>query len=125
MSRIVNIKGSVVIQNINLALESVKECGLDVKIENNRFVFNEYDYNDGQYKKGEIQKVEILYTQKFNVYIENAEIEEKKRVEEEKRIIREEKADLIIENAKKKGYKLKKEIREDNTIKLILQQRIY
>jgi len=125
MSRVVNIRGSVVIQNMNLALESVKECELDVKIENNRFVFNQYDYNDGHYKKEEIQKVETLYTQKFNVYIKNTAIEEQKRVEEEKRKVREEKADLIIANAKKQGYTLKKEVREDNTIKLILQQRVY
>jgi F0F1-type ATP synthase membrane subunit b/b' len=39
--------------------------------------------------------------------------------------MRDEKADLIIANAKKQGYKLKKEIREDNTIKLVLQKRIY
>ena len=51
--------------------------------------------------------------------------EERLRVEEEKRVIRNEKAELMIANAKKQGYKLKKEIREDNTIKLVLQKRVY
>ncbi len=50
---------------------------------------------------------------------------EQLRIEEEKRVIRDEKADLMIANAKKQGYKLKKEIREDNTIKLVLQKRVY
>jgi nucleoporin GLE1 len=51
--------------------------------------------------------------------------EEQKRIEEEKRVLREEKAELIMANAKKQGYKLKKEIRENNTIKLVLQKRTY
>jgi hypothetical protein len=50
---------------------------------------------------------------------------EKERLAEEKRVLREEKAMLIIENAKKQGYKIKKELRKDNTIKLVLQQRSY
>jgi len=39
--------------------------------------------------------------------------------------LREAKAELLIANAKKQGYKLKKEIREDNTIKLVIQKRVY
>jgi len=54
-----------------------------------------------------------------------AEEKERKRIEAEKLRIREEKADLIIKNAKKQGYKLKKEIKKDNTIQLVLQKRIY
>jgi len=63
--------------------------------------------------------------QKFNIYIEQAAEEERLKIEEEKRVMREEKADIAIANAKKQGYKLKKEIREDNTIKLVLQKRVY
>ena len=44
---------------------------------------------------------------------------------EEKRIRREEIANKAIENAKKQGYKLKKQIQEDNTIRLVLQKRTY
>jgi hypothetical protein len=50
---------------------------------------------------------------------------EQERITEEKRVLREEKATLIIANAKKQGYKIKKELRKDNTIKLVLQQRSY
>jgi len=53
------------------------------------------------------------------------EKKERERIEKEKIIMREEKADLIIANAKKQGYKIKKELRKDNTIKLVLQKRIY
>jgi hypothetical protein len=53
------------------------------------------------------------------------EKQEQERITEEKRVLREEKATLIIANAKKQGYKIKKELRKDNTIKLVLQQRSY
>jgi len=33
--------------------------------------------------------------------------------------------ELVIKNAKKQGYKLKKEVREDNTIKLVLERKVY
>jgi len=51
--------------------------------------------------------------------------EERLRIEEEKELLREAKYQQIIQNAKKQGYKVKKEKREDNTIKLVLQRRIY
>ncbi len=125
MSRVINIKGKVLIQNIKLAEESIVECGFDIEIKNKYFVFNKYDYYDGLNKDNEISNVENLYINKFNIYLNEVEEKEKIRIAEEKRILREEKADLMIKNAKKLGYKLKKEIREDHTIKLILQKRIY
>jgi DNA-binding winged helix-turn-helix (wHTH) protein len=70
-------------------------------------------------------QIETLYTQKFNIYLEQVAEAERLQIEEEKRVLREEKAERMIANAKKQGYKLKKEIREDNTIKLVLQKRIY
>lgn len=128
MSRTINIKGKVIIQNINIALETLKELNLDIKIENNQFIFNEYDawdQIDEKQKRKEIEKIESLYTQKFNSLLEQLAKEERLRIEEEKQVLREEKANLMIENAKKQGYKLKKEIKEDNTIKLVLQKRVY
>jgi len=125
MSRVINIKGKVIIQNMQLAKEAINECRFDIDIINNQFVFNKYDYYDGENKASEINQVESLYTQKFNIYLEQAAEEERLKIEEEKRVMREEKADLLIANAKKQGYKLKKEIREDKTIKLVLQKRIY
>ncbi len=128
MSRTINIRGRVVIQNIEIAKELIQECSYGIKIENNQFVFNEYDAYDRIVESAKIkdmQKVEILYTQKFNIYLEQVAEEERLKIAEEKRVLREERAELIIANAKKQGYKLKKEIREDNTIKLVLQQRIY
>lgn len=128
MSRVINIRGKVIIQNIALAQEAIEECKSCIKIENNKFIFNEYDAYDqiiASQKAKEIEKVENLYSEKFAIYLEQIAEEERLKIEEEKRAIREEKADLIIANAKKKGYKLKKDIREDNTIKLVLQQRVY
>jgi ribulose 1,5-bisphosphate carboxylase large subunit-like protein len=128
VSRIINIKGKVVIQNMELAKEAISECDCDIKIDNNQFVFNEYDAFDRiseVQKMKDLEKVETLYTQKFNIYLEQTAEKERLRIEEEKRILREAKAELLIANAKKQGYKLKKEIREDNTIKLVIQKRVY
>ena len=118
----------VIIQNIDIAQEILNELNLNIKIRNNQFIFNEYDawdQIDASEKVDEIEKVENLYLKKFSIYLKQVEVEERLRLEEEKRILREEKADLMIANAKKQGYKLKKEIREDNTIKLVLQKRVY
>jgi len=126
MSRIIHIKGKVIIQNIELAHEALKEAGLkDVIIQNNQFVIQKYDYYDGVGKQEEIEKVEEIYLKKFNEYVKKLEEEERRRIEEEKRKVREEKKRLILENAIKQGYKLKKEITEDNKIKLVLQKRVY
>jgi len=125
MSRTINIKGQLLILNIQIAQEVLTELGLAIKIQNNKFVFNKYDLWDNideNNKKQEIQKIESLYTQKFNIYLEQVAEEERLKIEEEKRIVREEKADLMIQNAKKQDYKVKKEIRKDNTIKLVLQR---
>lgn len=128
MSRVINIKGKVVIQNIELAQKAINECNCGIKIDNNQFIFNEYDAYDRiseSQKTEDLINVETLYTKKFNIYLEQVAEEVRLRIEEEKRVLREEKAELMIANAKKQGYKLKKEIREDNTIKLVLQKRIY
>ena len=67
--------------------------------------------------KAEVKKIEQ------NIIKEKEE--EALKIEEEKRIRREEIANKAIENAKKQGYKLKKQIQEDNTIRLVLQKRTY
>ena len=46
-------------------------------------------------------------------------------VAEEERAYREAQRDKIIENALKHGYKLKKEVQEDETIRLVLVKRVY
>jgi deoxycytidine triphosphate deaminase len=128
MSRTINIRGKVIIQNMELAQEAINECSCGIKIKNNIFVFNEYDALDSinsSQKLNELHNVENLYSKKFELYLVELAEEERLRIEEEKRVLREEKADLMIENAKKQGYKLKKEIRDDNTIKLVLQKRVY
>lgn len=125
MSRVVNIKGQVEIKNMALAKEAIAESSFNISIQNNRFIFNQYDYNDGLTKNSEIQKIENIYLEKFNMYLSQLEQEEREKVEEEKRIKRESIADIAIANAKKQGYKLKKETREDNTIQLVFQKRIY
>ena len=128
MSRTINIKGQLLIHNVEIAKEVLAELRIDIKIQNKRFIFNEYDawdQIDASQKANEIVKIENLYLEKFSIYIKNIDEEERLRIEEEKRIIREEKAEIAILNARKQGYKLKKEIREDNTIKLVLQKRVY
>lgn len=128
MSRVINIRGNTIIQNIQLAKESIRELRLNVEIKNNQFIFNKYDALDQineKQKTQEIKQIEALYKHKFNIYLQEVAEEERLKIEEEKRILREEKADILIANAKKQGYKLKKEIRENNTIKLVVQKRVY
>jgi len=126
MSRIINIKGDILIQNIQIAQDTLDELDLDIKIENNHFIFNQYDAWDminSKDKESEIKKVEELYQEKFSIYLEQLEQEEQIRIAKEKEAIRETKYQQIVQNAKKQGYKVKKEKREDNSIKLVLQRR--
>ena len=128
MSRTINIKGNLLIQNMQIAQDTLDELGLDIEIKNNYFIFNKYDALDqinGKTKENEISKVEELYKNKFNIYLEQLAYEEQLKIEKEKELLREEKYEKIIQNAKKQGYKVKKEKREDNTIKLVLQKRTY
>jgi uncharacterized protein YcgL (UPF0745 family) len=128
MSRTINIKGNLLIQNMQIAQDTLDELGLDIEIKNNYFMFNRYDALDrinGKTKENEISKVEELYKNKFNIYLEQLAYEEQLKIEKEKELLREEKYEKIIQNAKKQGYKVKKEKREDNTIKLVLQKRTY
>ena len=104
MSRVVKIVGIDIIKNIELAEETLVELNKNhIKIENDTFIFEQYDYLDGQGKAAEIKEVEKRYKQKYQNYLK----------------------EIIIENSLKNGYKLKKEITQDNTIKLVLQKRIY
>jgi beta-glucosidase-like glycosyl hydrolase len=128
MSRTINIKGNLLIQNMQIAQDTLDELGLDIEIKNNYFIFNEYDALDqinSKTKENEISKVEKLYKNKFNIYLKQLAYEEQLRIQKEKELLREEKYEKIIQNAKNQGYKVKKEKREDNTIKLVLQKRIY
>jgi len=104
MSRVVKITGTSTIKNIQLAQETLNELNKnDIKIENNTFVFEQYDYLDGEGRAIEIEEVENVYRQKYQNYLK----------------------EKIIENSVKNGYKLKKEITSDNKIKLVLQKRVY
>jgi len=128
MSRVIKIKSKIIIKSKELAKETIEECGVDIEIVNNQFNFNKYDaYDqiDKNQKAKEMQIVEKLYLEKYALYVAELEEKERQRVEEEKRVSREDKYNKIVENAKKQGYKVKKEKREDNTIKLVLQRRVY
>ncbi len=104
MSRVVKIIGTKTIKNIKLAQETLTELNkIHIRIENNTFVFEQYDYLDGEGKAVEIEEVENIYKQKYQNYLK----------------------EKILENSKKNGYKLKKEITKDNKIKLVLQKRVY
>jgi len=100
MSRMITIKGTQEIKNIELANEVIKELNLRyINIGNNQFVYNGYD----DYYKNEIKKAEELYKEKYKNYLK----------------------EKILENAKNQGYKLKKKITQGNKIKLVLQKRVY
>jgi hypothetical protein len=104
MSRVVKIIGTNTIKNIELAQETLLELNKNhIKIENNTFVFEQYDYLDGEGKATEIEEVENVYKKKYQNYLK----------------------EKILENSIKNGYKLKKEITKDNKIKLVLQKRVY
>jgi hypothetical protein len=131
------------IENFEIAQSALKKCNCSgIKIENNLFIFNQYDYYDGIHKHNEVVKVENEYKKLLQEYYERiakekliADMkrleelkrieEEKQRIEEEKRVNREAKKEQIIKNAKKQGYVVKKEVSKDNTIKLVLQKRVY
>jgi len=143
MSRVVKIKGQLNIENIELADQAIQSFNYkNIEIKNNQFLFDGYDHYDGINKNKEITNIENKYKALLNEYYLklakeklNAELarleeikrieQEKIRIEEEKRMAREKKKALIIENAKKQGYRVKKEITKDNKIKLVLQKRIY
>lgn len=111
MSRIVKITGVMHIDNEAIAKEAISKVGnSDIKIIDGNFEFSQYDYHYGKGKAEEIKEVEQIYSE---------------LIEEEKRFYRESQREKIIENAIKNGYKLKSEIQEDNTIKLVLQKRVY
>jgi len=104
MSRVVKIIGTSSIKNIDLAKETLIELNKkDIKIVDNKFVFDQYDYYDGEGREAEIKEVEKVYKQKYQNYLK----------------------EKILENSKSSGYKLKKEIIKDNKIKLILERRVY
>jgi len=143
MSRVVKIKGQLNIENIELAYQAIQSFNYqNIQIKNNQFLFDGYDYYDGMNKNKEITDIENKYKALLDGYYRkiaeeklNAELarleeikqieQEKLRIEEEKRIAREKKKALIIKNAKKQGYRVKKEITKDNKIKLVLQKRVY
>jgi len=103
MSRTITIKGTQEIKNIELANEVLKELNLrNIIIQNNQFIYRGSEHYKNERKK-EIKKAEELYKEKYKNYLK----------------------DKILENAKNQGYKLKKEITQDNKIKLVLQKRVY
>lgn len=75
-------------------------------------------------KLEEQQKAIALEQERIRL-AEEQEKQEQQRIAAQKEALREEKAMRIIANAKKQGYKIKKELRKDNTIKLVLQKRSY
>ena len=143
MSRIVKIRGVLKIENIEIAQQAISTFNYKgIQIKNNQFLFDGYDHYDGINKNKEITNIENKYKTLLDEYYQkiaeeklSAELtrleeikrieEEKMRIEEEKRMIREQKKALIIANAKKQGYRVKKEITKDNKIKLVLQKRVY
>jgi hypothetical protein len=111
MSRVVKIIGSMTIDNLALAKKALsKSKNSDIKIVDGKFEFNQYDYYYGKDRAEEIKEVEKIYNE---------------LVAEEERAYREAQRDKIIENALKHGYKLKKEVQEDETIRLVLVKRVY
>lgn len=126
MSRVVKIKGKLILYNLEIAKQVLNEFNLpNVVIQDKSFIFEGYDYYDGRNKSTEINQLENRYNELYSFYLEQLAEQERKRIEEEKRVIREQKKQLILKNAEKQGYKVKRLIEENNTIKLVLQKRVY
>ena len=126
MSRVVKIKGKLILYNLEIAKQVLNEFNLpNVVIQDKCFIFEGYDYYDGRNKSTEINQLENRYNELYSFYLELLAEQERKRIEEEKRVIREQKKQLILKNAEKQGYKVKRLIEENNTIKLVLQKRVY
>ena len=132
MSRTIKIQGNLFIENEEIAKEVISEFQNGIFFENNQFKFQQYDAYDRlseENKTKEMDQVEKEYLKRYKIYLDKKEQkareEEERRVEEEKRLLREEKMNHIIQNATKYGYKLKKEVRQDKTIKLVFQKRVY
>jgi len=126
MSRVVKIKGKLILYNLEIAKQVLNEFNLpNVVIQDKCFIFEGYDYYDGRNKSTEINQLENRYNELYSFYREQLAEQERKRIEEEKRVIREQKKQLILKNAEKQGYKVKRLIEENNTIKLVLQKRVY
>lgn len=126
MSRVVKIKGKLILYNLEIAKQVLNEFNLpNVVIQDKCFIFQGYDYYDGRNKSTEINQLENRYNELYSFYLEQLAEQERKRIEEEKRVLREQKKQLILKNAEKQGYKVKRLIEENNTIKLVLQKRVY
>ncbi len=84
MSRVVKIKGKLLIKHKHLAEETIREVAINgVKVIDGAFVFEGYDYLDGQKKPQEIETLETRYNEKVELY--EKELEEKMRLLEEQR----------------------------------------
>lgn len=104
MSQIVVIKSKLKIENISLAKQALSGLNIrDVDVDETGFQYQGYQHDDGLRQKTLMQQLEEHYIT----------------------LLQEFKKDQIIKNAKKQGYVIKKEIREDKTIKLVLQKRVY
>jgi len=104
MSRVVTIKSLTKIENMNLAEQSLSELGISgVHVQEGLFVFNGYQYDDGFEKELQMKELEHHYF----------------------RLLQDFKKKEVIKNAKKQGYTVKQELMKDNTVKLVLQKRIY
>ena len=144
MSRVIKIKGKILIKNSEVANKTITELVMkNVSVINNSFVFEGYDYNDGLFKADELSKLETSYLINLRIYEEELKekmkiLEEQRKFEELKRLEKErvqaekerervqsEALEKIKVNAKKNGYKIKQQVTEDNKVKLILVKRVY
>ena len=107
MSRTVTIRGTLIIKNIQIAQQAIQECQQEsinvrgrtqtfishypqtnIRIQNQRFVYQGYDYYDGLNKQREIQRLEEKYNSLLQEHYRKIEAE-KRRIEEEKRRLEE------------------------------------
>jgi len=104
MSQVIVIKSKLKIENLSLAKQALGDLGIEnVHFDETGFHYQGYQYDDGISQKRIMKKLEDHYAL----------------------LLQEFKKEKIIQNAKKHGYVVKKEIRKDKTIKLVLQKRVY
>ena len=83
MSRVVKIRGNLIIENIQLAQDAINYFNYNgIKIVGNQFIFNDYDYYDGLNKTHQILDIENKYKDLLKNYYLEVE-REKKRIAEE------------------------------------------
>ena len=116
-----NTTANIVIQK-RFVGQASNDLGFRKTASGYRFIVSDYDKR--RYNSTWQQRLMNHYAPLYESKLERIAEEERKRIEEEKRVAREERRNIIVENAKRRGYIVSEE-RQGNTIQLVLVRREY